>query len=441
MNRSRWGFGPGFLVTAAFIGPGTVVTASKMGAEFQYALVWALGFAVVATIILQEMSARLAIVGQQGLAEAIRSSLPNRGIRFLSLTLVILAILFGNCAFQAGNLAGAGAGIGVIAGGNASIWISLIALTVLILIWIGQFKVIQNFLTCLVMFMSLLFIAAAIISRPDWSRISSGLIPTSLPTDAWFKVIALIGTTIVPYNLFLHASAALEKWPAGANQTAEERQSILRSSRWDTLLSVAFGGLITLAIMITAAEAFAGKNITINQPGEIAEQLKPALGSLAQIAFAAGLFAAGLTSALTAPIAAAYAAAGAFGVPAKLSDVRLKLVATGVVLVGLLVNLTISKSPTEVILTAQIANGILLPLIVFFLLFVVNNSKIMGIHRNRMVGNILGGLVLIVILAITLGQTNSIYSRIKSMVQPKVTSSALVDGMQVHSCSSAPGVF
>ena len=95
--------GPGLLVTAAFIGPGTITTASKAGADFGFALIWALVFSIFATIVLQEMCARLGLVSRQGLGESIRATFKNPVARVLTVGLVVGAITFGNAAFQTGN--------------------------------------------------------------------------------------------------------------------------------------------------------------------------------------------------------------------------------------------------------------------------------------------------------------------------------------------------
>ena len=96
--KSKWRLGPGLLVTAAFIGPGTVTTASRAGAQFGFALLWTLVFATCATIVLQEMAARLGIVARVGLTQAIRNSIADATARKLALTLVLLGIVFGNTA-------------------------------------------------------------------------------------------------------------------------------------------------------------------------------------------------------------------------------------------------------------------------------------------------------------------------------------------------------
>ena len=112
MSGSKsFGLGPAVLLTAAFIGPGTVMAASSAGAEYGYVLLWAIAFSVFATIVLQEMAARLGIASGGGLSQAIKTSIKNRLLRFLTLALVLLAIFVGNSAYQTGNILGAAAGV------------------------------------------------------------------------------------------------------------------------------------------------------------------------------------------------------------------------------------------------------------------------------------------------------------------------------------------
>ena len=134
--------GPAFLVTAAFIGPGTVITASLAGANFGYSLIWALLFSVFASLVLQEMAARLGIVTQQGLGENIRASFSNPSIRILTILLVTSAIVIGNSAYQSGNIAGAALGLSslfsenVVSGiSNATLWPVLIGLIAFVVLW------------------------------------------------------------------------------------------------------------------------------------------------------------------------------------------------------------------------------------------------------------------------------------------------------------------
>ena len=116
MIRRLRNLGPGLLVTAAFIGPGTVTTASVAGASTGYAILWAIVFSIVATIVLQEMSARLGVVSREGLGEALRTTFNNPAIKLAAIVLVVAAIGFGNAAFETGNITGAALGLETLSG-------------------------------------------------------------------------------------------------------------------------------------------------------------------------------------------------------------------------------------------------------------------------------------------------------------------------------------
>ena len=126
MKNSASKFGPGILVTAAFIGPGTVATASIAGARYGFALLWALAFSVLATIVLQEMSARLALVTRQGLAQALRESYRESWLGSAAVVLVVAAVGVGNAAYQTGNITGAAMGLESISGVGIGWWAVLV---------------------------------------------------------------------------------------------------------------------------------------------------------------------------------------------------------------------------------------------------------------------------------------------------------------------------
>ena len=341
-------FGPGLIVAAAFIGPGTVLTASKAGATYGYSLLWAVLFAVCGAIVLQEMAARVGIVTGNGLAQAIHKSFDAPLIRWAMLGLVLIAILFGNAAYQTGNIIGASVGLEVLTQLDIKIWICVIAIAALAVIWVGRFDVFQILLAVLVAVMSGLFIVATVMGGPDLLQIVKGLFVPKIQEGSAWLVIGLIGTTVVPYNLFLHANAAATKWAKGeSSESAESTRRAIRFSLVDTILSIGIGGLITGAILVTAAVAFSGTDTQLANVRDIAIQLRPALGPWAERLFAVGLLAAGLTSAITAPIAAGYATAGCFGWPAKISDWRLKVTATLVVIAGVVCGIYFGSSPKE----------------------------------------------------------------------------------------------
>jgi manganese transport protein len=394
VSTRRRAFGPGLLVTAAFIGPGTVTTASQAGAGFRFAVAWALVFAVIATIVLQEMSARLGLVTREGLGEALRTTFSNRTARTLAIVLVIAAIAFGNAAFEMGNIAGAALGLTAITRVPHALWVLAVGVGACAVLACGVYRIIERVLIALVVLMSVVFLLTAIIVRPDVGGMLRGMFIPTLPPGSLVTVIALIGTTVVPYNLFLHSSAVTEKWP-----TSMVLRDALREARLDTGLSVTLGGVVTLAILVTAASCFR-LGTTLESAAAMAQQLEPLLGKAATTFFAIGLLAAGLTSAITAPLAAAYAAAGALGWRSGLRSWKFRATWALIVVTGTILALA-GYRPIHAIILAQAANGLLLPIVAVFLLVIVNRRDLLGDHANGMAANILGAAV--VITAVGLG--------------------------------------
>ena len=385
-------FGPGLIVTAAFVGPGTVTTASLAGANFGLALLWALVFSVLTTILLQNMSAKLGIVSKSGIAEAIRTSISNPVARFIAIALIVSAIGIGNAAYQGGNILGAAVAGSILLDLSTTTLALVIALIAFCLLMSAQYQLIERALITLVLAMSFVFIAAMVVYPPNIQALLSGLLPSDLSSSSSLMAIALIGTTVVPYNLFLHAKSASEKW------SEVDTDQALREAKRDTRLSIGLGGLVTLAIMSTAMSAFFNTQIAINT-ATIGEQLEPLLGASAKYFFACGLMAAGLTSAITAPLAAAYAVTGALGWSASLDSLKFRLCWLVVLLAGTLVAYSGAK-PLVAILFAQATNGLILPFIAISLLWVMNNDAIMGEHRNKPQENVLAVLAVLVTLSL-----------------------------------------
>jgi manganese transport protein len=385
--RSGTRFGPAFLVAAAFIGPGTVTTASLAGARQGYALAWAVVAATLATLVLQEMAARLGAVGRMGLGEALRMSFRQPVLRAAAILLALGANTFGNAAYQAGNLTGAALGLGSLAGGSGRVWVLACAIGATLLLATGAYRAVELVLVALVALMSVVFVATALMIRPDFAALAGSIAKPVVPQGAGLLVLALVGTTVVPYNLFLHASAVREKWSNSEPLTA------LSEARRDSLTAVSLGGMITLAILLTAVPLFLA-SIDVRGVDDMARQLEPLLGTRARWLFGAGLFAAGLTSAITAPLAAAWATSGLLGWGVDMRDWRFRLVWVAVIAIGAAFALRGTR-PLQAIVFAQAANGLLLPIIAGFLLWVMNRPEIMGVAVNRWRSNLAGGLVVL----------------------------------------------
>ncbi len=168
-------------MAAAFIGPGTVTTATLAGARFGTALLWALLFSTLATMALQEMAARLGLVSRQGLGEAIRARFQAPAARFAAVALVVAAIAVGNAAYETGNLLGGALGLQALAGGDVRVWAAVAALLGFALLWSGSYRVVQRFMVAMVGLMSVTFLATAVRVLPEAKGLLPGLVLPSLP--------------------------------------------------------------------------------------------------------------------------------------------------------------------------------------------------------------------------------------------------------------------
>lgn len=378
--------GPGAMVAAAFIGPGTVTTASVTGARFGYALIWTIAFSILATIVLQEMSARLGLVSREGLGEALRTQFDSAAAEYVSIALVVSAIGVGTAAYEAGNILGGAAGLETITGVPTTVWGPVMGLFAGALLWTGRYELIERALVALVAVMGVSFFVDAILIGPDLGALAAGFVPR-VPEGSAFLITGLIGTTVVGYNLFLHASSVKERW-GGPDDLAD--------CRTDTVASIVLGGFITLSILVTAAAVFP-RGTEIQDVGTMAEQLEPLVGGAAKLFFSIGLFAAGFTSATTAPLAGAYATAGALGWEGDLKSTRFRAVWLTILAVGVVFSV-LGASPVEAILFAQVANGILLPIVALFLIYVMNDRSTLGEYVNTTPQNVLGGAVTLVVV-------------------------------------------
>ncbi|KSA11796.1 Nramp family divalent metal transporter [Maribacter dokdonensis] len=381
--------GPGVLVAAAFIGPGTVTACTLAGVDFGFNLLWAMLLSIIATFILQEMSARLGIVTQKGLADVIKQELHNPIIRNSVIALIFSAIIIGNASYEAGNIGGATLGMEALFGTNySSLYPFVLGGLAFVLLYLGSYKALEKVFIVLVLIMSLSFVMTAILTKPNMWELLKGLLVPSVPKNGILTIIALVGTTVVPYNLFLHAALVSEKWKS---------KDDLNLAKRDTMVSIILGGLVSISIIISAS---AINSLEVNNVMGMAKALEPLYGSAALYFLGIGMFAAGITSSITAPLAAAYVANSCFGWNAGLKDFKFRMIWMVILYLGVFF-LSFGIKPIEIIKFAQITNGLLLPIIAVFLLWVVNRVGVMGKYKNTWSQNVFG--LLIILLSVVLG--------------------------------------
>lgn len=357
------------------------------GAFHGYALLWALLVAIIFTIVLQEMAARWGVITGRGLAQGLIDRASSKTQRGFWIFLVAGAIFVGNAAYEAGNIGGGVLGLealvpnSVVAVGGIKLnyWSWAIALIAALLLYRGRYKLIERSLIALVTLMSLCYLAATFAVSPDWKAVLAGLFSPSLTGSDALLIVALMGTTIVPYNLFLHASLVSKRWQGAAQ---------LSKARKDVYVSIVLGGIISMSIVICAAASGA---TTIENAGDLAVSLEPLLGPWSNWFMGFGIMAAGVSSAITAPLAAALVMKELLGWKDDLRSRNFRASWAAVILVGLLLaNLDIRT--VELIKFAQFTNAVLLPIVAYFLIKSTNDASLMDDHKNSLFQKGLGWL-------------------------------------------------
>ena len=380
------------MVAAAFIGPGTLTTAATTGASSGLALAWTILFALIATVTLQELAVRSALATQRDLAPLAREFGGAIWGQWLVAPLIVAAIGVGNAAYQSGNLSGAAVGLTAFMPDRFACAVLSLSAVAVILILGNRYHWLERVLVALVVLMAVLFFGLGIVLAPEILSLSADRLGPRFSSGDSLLVLALIGTTIVPYNLFLHATAARRRWQDAPLSEA------LREARWESFVAISMGAIITLAIMAVAAVLLESPS---NQSvlNALIERVDDRLPGFGGPLIAIGLFAAGFSSALAAPVAASWAVCGALGLSTDERSTAFKTVALLVLGVGSGLALAASR-PQALIVTAQAANAMLLPVVAGILVLIANSQLIPRPWRNGKLTNVLAASIILLVTAI-----------------------------------------
>ena len=360
------------------------------GSQFGFTLLWALLLSILITIFLQTTAIRIGIISQKSLSNAIVSQFDSKLIRIVSIILILSAILVGNIAYEAGNISGGVLGLESVFGtikfsNGVNAYSLLIGVFAFIILLIGNNRILERILMILVLFMSFAFFLTAIKIGFDFKSFLLGMFLPTFPDNSLLIIMGLIGTTVVPYNLFLHVSLAKEKWKSPDK---------LKEARIDTLIAVIVGGFISMCIIISSTSIGLDN---LNSAIDLAKGIEPVFGSFSKHLISFGLFAAGLTSAITAPLAAAYVTCGCLNWGTDLKSFNFRIIWFVVLFIGVVCS-SLNISSIEIIKFAQVANGILLPTVTFFLILIANSKKVLGNYANSWKNNLISLFVFLITL-------------------------------------------
>ncbi len=377
--------GPGVITGFAGNEAGGVTTYTSVGAHFGFSLLWLLLVASIGLGVIQEMCSRMGITTGQGLSDLIRERF---GVRWTILAMIVLIIANGSNVVA--EYAGIAASVELL-GVPRVVSVPVAALAVWTLVVFFSYHIVERVLFVLVLAF-LAYPISVFILRPDWSTVMSGFIP-SLPSSpsALVFALALVGTTITPYLLFYMQASVVDK--------GVDRQSAAYA-RVDTFLGVALAGLFAFFIIVVTGTVLYPAGIQVTSADAAAQALVPLAGARAGLLFAVGLCGASLLGAVVMPLSTSYAICEAFGWESGISKnfreapVFMSLF-TLLLVLGAVVVLIPGISLIPLIISAQIANGLLLPIVLVFILRLATDRRLMGNAVNGPVTTALGWSVAI----------------------------------------------
>ena len=383
--------GPGLIASSAGNDAGGIATYSSAGAKFGYDLIWVMVIITISLAVVQEMCARLGAATGRGLLDLIRERF-GIGWSFLAMGILFIA----NSGLVVSEFLGIGAAAELF---GIPKWLVVPAAAILLwyLVIFGSYGWVEKVFLA----MTLVFFAypvAAILARPDWGDVAHGALIPTLRSDPeyLFLLVGLLGTTITPFMQLFQQSSTVERGVARRHYGPE---------RVDAYVGAIFSNIISITIIIaTAATLHQAGQTSIESAADAARALEPFAGNAASTLFAIGLLGASMLAGAVLPLATSYAVSEMFGVPRGVNlDFRRAPIFfglfTGMIVVGVVLSLLPNLPVIQWLVSVQVLNGVLLPIMLVFILRLTNDEQLMVGLKNTRVYNILGWGTFILITA------------------------------------------
>jgi len=385
--------GPGIIAANADNDAGGITTYSIVGAHFGTSMLWVLFLLTFSLAITQEMGIRIGLTTRQGLGGVIRERFGIKWTAFAMLTMLVA-----NLGTITAEYAGIAASFEIF-DVNKYITVPIAAAIVALILFTGSFKTTQKIFLVFSAFY-LVYIINGFVINPDFGSALKGLVTPHVEWSTPFilTIIALIGTTITPWGQFFIQSYVVDKGLDLKHYKIE---------KFEVYAGAFITNIVSFFIIVSTAATLYKAGITIHSAKDAAMALEPIAGNFAYILFAFGLFAASMLGAFILPVATAYAICEAFGWEYGFNTTwKSGKMFYSIILLGTLFPAALMLIPNiplvKVMIISQDINGILLPIILIFVMKIINDKKIMGEHTNKPVGNIISWLTIIGIIAATI---------------------------------------
>ena len=385
--------GPGIITANVDNDAGGITTYSIAGAYFGYSLLWALIPITIALFVVQEMCARMGVVTGKGLADLIREYF---GVKLT--VILLLGIIIANLGTTTAEFAGVAASMEIF-GVSKYISVPLAAALVWLVIVKGNYRSIEK-IFLLASFVYVTYIISGLLLRPNWSFLFAQTITPTVRLDSGylFMIVGIVGTTIAPWMQFYLQSTMVEKGV---------KISEYKYAKWDVYIGCIITDVVSYFIIFTCAATIYAYGIRIETAKDAALALYPLAGAYSASLFAFGLLNASLFAASILPLSTAYLLCEGMGWDSGLNKrfwdaPQFYTLYTLLIVIGATIILIPDAPLLLIMVLSQVINGSLLPLVLVFMLVLINNKKLMGEYTNSRAFNIVAWSTTIIMSILTL---------------------------------------
>lgn len=366
--------GPGLLVTVGFIDPGNWASNMAAGSQFGYSLLWVVTLSTIMLIILQHNAAHLGIATGQCLAEATTAHLSKPVSR-----LILASAYLATVATTLAEVLGGAVALKMLVGLPIPVGSVVVAVASLALLMSSSYKRVERWIIAFVSLIGISFLLELALVRVDWAQSAVAWVTPSLPTGSLAIVMSVLGAVVMPHNLFLHSEVIQSQhFEAQGDDVVHER---LQHEFVDTLFSMGVGWAINSAMVILAATTFYTHGIVVNDLAKAAATLSPILGTASTVIFAVALLFAGLSSSITAAMAAGTISAGMFGEEYDIHD-RHSSIGVVVCMVAATLVCLVVRDTFQGLVLSQALLSLQLPITVFLQVYLTSSERVMGRWKN-----------------------------------------------------------
>lgn len=369
----KW-IGPGLLVTVGFIDPGNWASNMAAGSTFGYTLLWVVTLSTIMLIVLQHNVAHLGIVTGECLAESC-----SHHLRPWVARLVLGSALLATVATMMAEVLGGAIALNMLFGIPEKIGSVLTAAAALALLLTNSYGKIERIIIGFVSLIGLAFLVEIAMVRVDWPAAAVGWVVPAMPAGSSTIIVSVLGAVVMPHNLFLHSEVIQSQHYEG--QGEEVVRDRLDHEFVDTLFSMIVGWAINSAMVILAASTFFSQGIVIDDLSLAAATLEPLLGPAARVIFALALLFAGLSSSVTAGMAAGTISSGIANEPYDIHDRHSSLGVMGTFVLAVVVIFFVTD-PFQGLVWSQALLSLQLPITIFTQIWLTSSSKVMGAYAN-----------------------------------------------------------